>query len=183
MSDERGCAPMCDYPVGSHARECQSRTGVPPAPDPGRDAWGVPFGTRVMDGGEPGVTVRCHECGGSGSLHKPDRPPAATPPTPDEEGSALVIVWDSVAATHLRAGYIVNVPEGGRLVHVAASMLGHVDLCWEVERGALGEPRVGRRYTGYRAEETIPAATTRRAYVGTVGVGPDALHIYEEWAA
>lgn len=33
--------------------------------------WGQP-GDRVTDGGIPGVLVRCHECGGTGLLHKPD---------------------------------------------------------------------------------------------------------------
>jgi len=40
-------------------------------------------GRRVVDGGEPGVLVRCGEpygCGGSGVLHRPDSLPAVSTP-------------------------------------------------------------------------------------------------------
>ena len=42
-------------------------------------------GRRTMNGGEPGVLVRCGEpwgCGGSGVMHQPDRIPE--PSTPEE---------------------------------------------------------------------------------------------------
>ena len=41
-------------------------------------------GKRGVDGGEPGVLVRCGEpygCGGSGVLHQPDRLPEMVTPT------------------------------------------------------------------------------------------------------
>lgn len=37
-------------------------------------------GDRVRDGGEMGVIVRCHECGGSGQLHRPDEIPPVVEP-------------------------------------------------------------------------------------------------------
>ncbi len=45
--------------------------------------WEPRAGTRVVDGGEAGVLVRCHECGGSGLLHRPDRLPPMLLPTED----------------------------------------------------------------------------------------------------
>lgn len=32
-------------------------------------------GRRMDDNGLAGTLVRCHECGGSGTLHRPDVPP------------------------------------------------------------------------------------------------------------
>lgn len=42
------------------------------------------FGVRVEDGGEMGTIVRCHECGGSGELHRPDRMPELASPEPED---------------------------------------------------------------------------------------------------
>lgn len=34
-------------------------------------------GDRVMDGGEPGQLMCCHECGSTGFMFRPDRQPAS----------------------------------------------------------------------------------------------------------
>lgn len=40
-------------------------------------------GDRFDNGGQPGVLVRCPECSGDGTLHRPDQLPPAIAPTPD----------------------------------------------------------------------------------------------------
>lgn len=38
------------------------------------------FGDHVIDGGQPGTIVRCHECGGTGELHRLDKQPVSVEP-------------------------------------------------------------------------------------------------------
>lgn len=48
--------------------------------DTARANPGNRFGHRVKDGGIMGTLVRCHECGGSGELHRPDVMPEPVEP-------------------------------------------------------------------------------------------------------
>jgi hypothetical protein len=57
------------------------------------------FGRRVMDGGEWGVLVRCGECGGSGTLHRPDVQPPVSKPS---DGLDVSLHWSSPTEGEVR---------------------------------------------------------------------------------
>lgn len=71
------------------------------------------WGERVVDGGTPGVIVRCSVCGGSGELHQPDSLPAAQRPTeapePDPQLLAVARGWCMICERSVAAA-AVGVP-------------------------------------------------------------------------